>query len=124
MLRVRIGGSALTNTLAQSVSLAPLTAYTAATEFVLAAGVPTNVMNLSGMSSSRGSVCLCDRARVGIFVGWGSPGTPHLTTGNGVTIPAGAYLTFDNMGGLSLWAISGTTMTAGSGLRTAGSQIT
>lgn len=39
----------------------------------------------------------------------GTPaGTPQLTTTNGVSIPAGAVLLLDDIGGMQVWAIAGT----------------
>lgn len=123
MIRIRLGGSALAQTLAQLVSLAPLTATIAPAETVVGTP-PSKIIDLSAASSAEGNVMVSNNASFNIFMCWGTPGTPNaLSITTGVLFPANTFLTFDNVGGLCLWAISGTPQSAGSGVRSSGSYI-
>lgn len=93
------------------------TAVPSAETVLTTAGGATKIADLTNAKSGKGVVTVYNRAAFEVFYTFGTPSGSGLTTGNGVSIPANAYLAFDDIGGMCLWAITGTNMTAGSGLR-------
>lgn len=102
------------------VAIAPLTTPLGPTEILVGGvgtGTPYKLADFSANTTNEGVFSAQNKAAFSIFWAFGSPGTPGLTTSNGIELPAGAFLTLDNIGGAVIWAASGTPQTAGSGTR-------
>lgn len=121
MLRIELDGAAIVNTQVTRVSLTPLDSVLTPTEFVL--GTPneqTKVADLTAAAGAEGPVILANLANFTIYYAPGTPSGSGLTTGNGIPLYPQSYVTLDTIGGLTLWAVTGTAMTAGAGLRVTG----
>src|SRR6266481_396155 len=118
MLRIKIFQNSTTTVVTTSTIVAPLTTPLTPSEILIGAsgtGTPYKLVDLSANTTNEGQVTLQNKAAFSVFWGYGTPGTPNLTTGNGIELLAGAYLILDNIGGAVIWGSSGTPQTAGSG---------
>jgi hypothetical protein len=124
-LHHRLDGDAATApNLATVVKPAPLNTTIGPSEILVGTPV-TKLADLSSATSNSAQVTIQNRAAFSIFWCYGTPGTPTgLTTGTGVELPTNSFLSLDGIGGLCVWAISGTPQTSGSGTRvTAGDLV-
>jgi hypothetical protein len=89
------------------------------TEVLALNGTPNVLISLLTAAFKSGVVIINNRAAFSIF--WtlapSASVTPTLTTGTGIELPAASYVTLDNIGGMAIWMIAGTTQSAGSGTR-------
>jgi hypothetical protein len=127
MIHVRVDGTQLnplpTKTL--SVEIAALTRVIGPSEILVGTVAPTKLADLSTTNGGIGAqVVIANLAAFTIFWCYGTPTAPALTTANGVPLPSNAFLTLDAIGGLCIWAISGTAQSAGSGTRITGGDQT
>ncbi len=123
MIHVRVFPSGQSLTVTTSVALSPVTTPLTPSEILIGAsgtGTPYKLADLSANTTNEAQVTLQNKAAFSVFWGYGTPGTPNLTTGNGIELLAGAYLILDNIGGAVIWGSSGTPQTAGSGTRVTG----
>ncbi len=92
------------------------------TEALALNGTPTMIAQCISSVDVHGKIILNNRASFSVF--WclttSTTVTPTLTTANGIELPAASYVTLDEVGGMALWQISGTTQSAGSGTRVTG----
>lgn len=122
MIHYRLGNASSAFPISALANIEPLNSALQATEFVVGTPAPTKIADLTAAEGAQGAVMAQNLSSFVIFYGLSDAtvGTPALTTANGIQIPAGGYLVLDNIGGLSVWAISGTPQTAGSGTRVTG----
>lgn len=80
----------------------------------------TKIVDLSTSIEANAQATIYNRAGFEIFYGVGTPSGNGLTTSNGISIPTLGYVTLDGLGGLCVWFVAGTPVTAGSGVRVAG----
>lgn len=119
MIHIAVDGSSQTINAASQVTIKPLATPIGPQEFLVGTGV-VKVADLSAASGAEAEVFIENKAAFAIFFCLGTPGTPGLTTANGMDIPSTGFVTLDMIGGLCVWAVSGTVQTAGSGTRVTG----
>lgn len=120
MIHHRLDGDAATApNLATITKQAALNTTIGPSEILVGTPV-TKLADFSSATSAAAQFTGQNKAAFSIFWGYGTPGTPNLTTANGTELQTGAFLSLDGIGGLVIWAISGTAQTAGSGTRVSG----
>lgn len=125
MIHHRLDGDAATApSVPDLVKVAPLNTTIGPSEILVGTPTPTKLADLSAATSSGAQVTIQNRSAFSIFWCYGTPGTPTaLTTGTGVELPTNSFLTLDGIGGVCVWAISGTPQSAGSGTRVTGADL-
>lgn len=121
MLNTRLDGALLSRALSTVVELSPLNTIIGPSEVLVGTASASKLCDLSTATGASAQVVINNRAAFSIFWCYGTPTAPAaLTTGTGTELPSNGFLTLDDIGGLCVWAISGTAQSAGSGTRVTG----
>lgn len=121
MLNTRLDGALLSRALSTIVEVFTLNTVIGPSEVLVGTAAASKLCDLSTATGSTSQVTIDNRAGFSIFWCYGTPtAPPGLTTSTGVELLANSFLTLDSIGGLCVWAISGTAQSSGSGTRVTG----